>query len=108
MGQWETARTRLVEVKLHLAAAQSAMGAPGGELEIEPGPHVGASYQVVVGGGRVVHEGGLTLHGPAAQAARALPDDLAAAVETLWRHAQEAVAEHEQLAPPGAIGPDGA
>jgi hypothetical protein len=59
--------------------------------------HVGARYEVALPGGRVVHQAGLTLHGPAGD--RALPDDLAAAVQTLWEHAQRQVAEHEGLLP---------
>lgn len=94
---WSQAQSRLTHVTISQAAARAATGAPGGELVIEPGPHVGASYQVVLPSGRVVHEGGLTLH--AADGVRLLPAYLADAAQALLEHAQQAVAEHEGLGP---------
>lgn len=98
MSDWSQAGHRLNHITISRAAAQEATGAPGGELEIEPGTHVGCGYQVVLPGGRVVHEAGLTLHGPAAQGGL-LPDDLAAAVEAIWKHAEQAVSDREGLPP---------
>jgi hypothetical protein len=97
MNPWSQAQLRLTHVTVG-PVARAATAAPGGQLEVEPGPHVGCGYQVVLPGERVVHEGGLTLHGPAAQE-RQLPDELAAAVQALWEHAQQQIADHEGLPP---------
>lgn len=80
MSQWAQAGVKIVRIDM---------------TTLPEGRHVGVGYQVVLGGNRVVHEAGLTLHGPAGN--RSLPDDLAAAVETLWKHAEAQVAEHEGL-----------
>jgi hypothetical protein len=111
MSQWSNPEVRLVRVELHVAAARGAVGAPGGELAVEPGPHVAACYQVLVGD-RVVLEDAVTLHGPALaafapRAAGALPGAIQAAVETLWGHAQQAASEHAGLPPPGPPRLDG-
>jgi hypothetical protein len=98
MSQWGEAGHRVRHILILPATAQAATGAPGGELAIEPGLHVAATYQVVLPGGRVVHEGALTLHGPATPD-RALPSALAEALETLCRHAEKAVTEHEGIPP---------
>jgi hypothetical protein len=80
MNQWSQAKIRVTRIDI-----TPAMG-----LE----RHVGVGYEVLVGD-RVVHQAGLTIHGPAGE--NSLPDDLASLVEALWRHAQERVAELEGL-----------
>lgn len=97
MSQWEQARHRLLHVTVTPTAARSATGAPGGELTVEPGPHVACGYQIVLPGERVVHESGLTLHGPAGEGS--LPPELVDAMEALLRHAQERVQAQEGIPP---------
>ena len=98
MPDWTRGVTcRVTGIHLTASPVRAAIGAPGGILEVADGRHVGVGYQILLGG-RIVHEGALTLHGPAADG-RALPSDLVLAVETLWRHAAEQVAEHEELPP---------
>lgn len=96
MGLWAEARHRLISITIAPSVARAATGAPGGLLPIEPELHVGCGYQVLLPDGRIVHEAGLTLHGQG----EALPDDLAAAVESLRQHAAQRIAERESL-PPG-------
>jgi hypothetical protein len=112
VNQWSQPEVRLVRVELHAAAARAAVGGPGGELVIEPGPHVAACYQILIGD-RVVLEDAVTLHGPALAGAalltgEALPGDVHAAVEALWSHAKEKIAEHAGLPPPSSLGSNGA
>ncbi len=97
MSQWGRARHRLLPATVTPTAARPAAGAPGGELPVEPGPHVACGYQIVLPGDRVVHESGLTLHGPAGEGS--LPPDLVAAMEALLRHAQDRVQAQEGIPP---------
>lgn len=107
MNQWGNPEARLVRVEIHASAARAAVGGPGGELVIEPGPHVVACYQVLIGD-RIVLEDAVTLHGPALAAfaprAAALPGAIQTAVEALWGHAQQAASEHAGLPPAGPLG----
>lgn len=61
----------------------------------QDGPaHLGAAYQVVYEGGRMLQERALTLAGPASPD-RTLPAELILALETLWAYAEDTVRGHE-------------
>lgn len=96
MSDWNNPAIRLVSIEVRAGAARDAQAAPGPAI-VSRERHVGVGYQIVLPSGRVVHEGGLTIHGSAGDLE--LPGELVAAVDALWAHAQQAAAEHEGLSP---------
>lgn len=96
MGDWSNPRTRITSIEIRRGAAENAEGFPG-PVTPSTDQHIGVGYEIVLPSGRIVHQSGLTIHGPAGM--RVLPAELAAAVDALWAHAEQVAAQHEGLKP---------